>query len=61
MEEYHGIVIDVSQEDKSVFNSLKILEKKKFGGWVLYKVLVMPEEINEIINHPLIVFKERIF
>ena len=52
MEEYHGILVDVSQKDKSIFNNLKILGQKKTedGEWILYKVGVKPEKIDETIK-----------
>ncbi len=52
MEEYHGILVDVSQKDKSVFNGLNVLGKKasEDGEWVLYRVGVGLEKIDEILK-----------
>jgi hypothetical protein len=50
MLEYHGIVVDVSQKDQSIFNKLKILGKKKTGGWALYKIGVEPGKVEETIK-----------
>lgn len=35
---YHGIVVDASQKDQSIFNNLKVLNVKQAGNWVLYKI-----------------------
>lgn len=50
MEQYHGILVDVSQKDNSVFNELKILGRKKAGKWILYKVGIEQGKINGIIK-----------
>ena len=51
MKNYHGIIVDISQQDKSIFDKLKILgSKKSSSGWILYKIEVSPEEINKIIE-----------
>jgi len=51
MKNYHGIIIDKSQKDKSIFERLKILGSKTSSkGWILYKIEVNPEEINKIIQ-----------
>jgi len=50
MEEYHGILVDMSQKDKSIFNNLKILGQRKAGGWVLYKIGVDPKKINKTLE-----------
>jgi len=50
MEEYHGIIVDVSQKDKSIFNRLKILGQKEDEGWILYKIGVKKEDIEQIIK-----------
>lgn len=46
MEEYHGILVDVSQKNKKIFNKLNILGKKKVGGWILYKIGILPKNIK---------------
>lgn len=50
MEEYHGIIVDASQRDRSIFNKLKILGKKKDEDWVLYKIEVKSRDIKKIIK-----------
>jgi len=50
MKDYHGILVDVSQKDKSILNKLKILGQKKDGGWILYKIECEPEKIEDIIK-----------
>jgi len=47
---YHGIIVDKSQKDPSIFSRLKILGSKKSSkGWILYKVEVNPENIEKVI------------
>ena len=50
--EYHGIIINLSQRDKSIFKTIEIIGKRKllFGFVILYKVKVFPDNINEIIK-----------
>ena len=52
MDEYHGILVNISQKDKAIFNKLKILGKKKTndGKWILYRIGVASEKINETIK-----------
>jgi hypothetical protein len=52
MQEWHGILVDVSQKDKSIFKNLKILGQKKSSNdeWVLLKVGVPDEKLDETIN-----------
>lgn len=50
MKEYHGILVDVSQKDKSIFNKIKILGQKKSWGWILYRVGISPNKINQMIK-----------
>ena len=52
MEEYHGIIVDVSQKDKSIFNKLKILGSKISSNddWTLYKIEVNSENVDETIK-----------
>ncbi len=50
MNEYHGIVIDVSQKNKDIFKKLKIIGKKVSGEWVLYKISVPAENISNKIS-----------
>jgi hypothetical protein len=50
MEEYHGIIVDASQKDKSVFNKLKILGKKEDDGWVLYKIEASSSDLPKLIK-----------
>ena len=50
--EYHGIIINISQKDKSIFNNLQIIGKKKvlLGLVILYKIRVSENRINEVIQ-----------
>jgi hypothetical protein len=50
MRNYHGILVDVSQIDKTIFNKLKVLGQKKDGGWVLYRIEVEKEGLEELIR-----------
>ena len=50
MEEYHGILVDVSQKNKSIFNNLKILGQKKAWGWILYKIGVEPKKFDKTLK-----------
>jgi hypothetical protein len=46
--EYHGIIINRSQRDRSVFSKLEIIGKRKslFGLLTLYKIRIKPEKID---------------
>jgi hypothetical protein len=46
---YHGIIINISQKDRSVFRQLKVIGKKKifFGLITLYKIEVDESNFNE--------------
>jgi hypothetical protein len=50
--EYHGIIINLSQKNKSIFNTLEIIGRKKlfFGLLTIYKVKVTPDKIDRVIN-----------
>lgn len=52
MKNYHGIIVDASQNDKSIFNKFKILGKKKSSSeeWILYRIEVKPKELKKIIK-----------
>jgi hypothetical protein len=52
LNEYHGIIINQSQKNKSIFKKLKIIGKKKvfFGLVVLFKISVNKENLNDIIK-----------
>lgn len=50
MENYHGILVNVSQKDETIFSKLKIVGQKEDDGWILYKIEIKPEEVTEIIN-----------
>jgi hypothetical protein len=52
MNEYHGIVINLSQEDASVINELDIIGKRQvlFNALVLYKVRVTANNLEVIIQ-----------
>lgn len=49
--EYHGIIVNISQKDKSIFKKFQIIGIKKvlFGLIILYKVRVCNNEINDVI------------
>ena len=47
---YHGIIVDASQKDKSEFGKLEIAGQKKSGGWILYKVEVSQEKLERTIS-----------
>ena len=50
--EFHGIIINISQKNKSVFETINILGKRKylFGLLTLYKVKVSPDKIANVIK-----------
>ena len=50
MENYHGILVNVSQKGNSIFNKIKIIGQKKAWGWILYKIEINTKEINRKIN-----------
>jgi len=50
VEEYHGIIVDVSQKDKIIFRKLNILGKKKVDDWVMYKVEVSFNDLDKVIG-----------
>jgi hypothetical protein len=51
MNKYHGIIVNISQKDKSIFDELKILSSKKSSkGWILYKIEVDQEKIEKVIK-----------
>lgn len=50
MDNYHGIIVDVSQEDKEIFNDLRVIGKKKAWGWILYKISVESKEIDIVLK-----------
>lgn len=50
MKEYHGIIVDASQKNKSVFKNLEIIGEKQAGSWILYKINVEPKKLDEIIK-----------
>ena len=47
MEKYHGILVNISQKNNSIFNRIKIIGQKKAGGWILYKIEINSKEINQ--------------
>lgn len=51
-DEYHGIIVNISQIDKSVFNSFRIIGQKRVlsGLITLYKVSVLPDDLNDVIT-----------
>jgi hypothetical protein len=52
MDEWHGILVDLSQMDKSIFKNLNILGQKKSSNdeWTLYRVGVSSKTIDETIS-----------
>ena len=50
MNEYHGVIVDVSQKDKRIFETLNILGNKKDGSWILYKIGVSERDIDRTIK-----------
>jgi hypothetical protein len=50
--EYHGIIFNVSQKDKSVFRTLRIIGKKKFlaGLLIIYKISISQEDLDDTIK-----------
>ena len=49
---YHGIIINISQKNKSLISNWNVIGKKKslFGIITIYKVEVKKSEIDSIIN-----------
>jgi hypothetical protein len=50
--EFHGIIINISQKNKSIFETVNVLGKRKylFGLLTLYKVKVPPDKITDAIK-----------
>jgi hypothetical protein len=50
MGEYHGILVNLSQKDRSIFQKLNVMGCKKifFGLIALYKIRVAPEDIDAL-------------
>jgi hypothetical protein len=50
--EYHGIIINLSQKDKSIFDKLEIIGKKRvlLGLITLYKINAKEDDINDVIR-----------
>ena len=61
--EYHGIIINLSQKDKSIFNTVEVIGKRKFlfGLLTLYKVKVSPENIDKVLKAFQTNMSDRIF
>jgi hypothetical protein len=49
---YHGIILNISQRDKSIFKGLNIIGKKRIllGTIILYKVNVAAEDLELLIQ-----------
>ena len=47
MENYHGILVNVSQKNKNIFSKLKILSQKEGGSWTLYKISINPAYLEK--------------
>ncbi len=52
MRDYHGIVVNLSQKDRSIFRELNLIGHRKllFGLLALYKIRVAPEDLNVLIR-----------
>lgn len=50
MSDYRGILVDVSQKNKAIFKELDILSQKEDGDWILYKVSVSEENMEEALK-----------
>ncbi|MBN1532921.1 MAG: hypothetical protein JXA20_09685, partial [Spirochaetes bacterium] len=52
MSEYHGIIVSLSQRDRSIFKRLEIVGRKRvlFGLVTLYKVRVRHEALEAVIR-----------
>jgi len=50
--EYHGIIVNASQKNKSIFNELDVIGKRKvFAGLIiLYKIKVTGNKIHDVIQ-----------
>ena len=51
--EYHGIVLNISQKDKSIFNRLQVIGKKKalMGLITFYKIKIDSHQIDDVIRN----------
>ncbi|PKM76556.1 MAG: hypothetical protein CVU90_12090 [Firmicutes bacterium HGW-Firmicutes-15] len=51
--DYHGIIVNVSQSDKRIFPRLEILSSRTIipGILILYKINIRPANLEETINH----------
>ena len=51
--EYHGIVLNISQKDKSIFKRLKVIGKKKamMGLITFYKIKIDLYQIDDVITN----------
>jgi hypothetical protein len=51
MGEYHGIIVNLSQKDRSIFRDLNVIGRKKifFGLIILYKIRVAPDDLDTLI------------
>lgn len=50
---YHGIIVNISQRDKSIFTQLKILGRKTIipAILLLYKINVAPEKLESTLQN----------
>jgi hypothetical protein len=49
---YHGIIVSISQRDKSIFRKLTVIGRKRvlFGLITLYKIQVDSNKLNDVIR-----------
>jgi hypothetical protein len=50
MGDYHGIIVNLSQKDRSIFRELRMIGRKKvlLGLLVLYKIQVTPQDFDAL-------------
>jgi len=47
---YHGIIVDESQKDKSIFKKLKVTGQSKGEHWTLYKISVPEKDLEKTLK-----------
>jgi hypothetical protein len=50
MPEFHGIIIDKSLKNAKILDQLNVLSKKESEGWVLYKISVPEDKVQETVQ-----------
>jgi hypothetical protein len=63
MGEYHGIILNLSQTDRTIFCEIRIIGNKQvlFGLIALYKICVAPEDLDALIERIQAKMANRIF